>query len=349
MAERHPLFTGVPRLDEAFASPSRTIRPAPPKDDPAAIRRIQRALAMLVGEGFMNKSFPNGFDQEPDGQYGQQTMEAVIRFQKQAFPNKPSEWDGRCGPKTLQAMNDALPGRLAPVPPVPPPVIEKTQDVVVILQGGAEKGRQFEPGKTPEIQTFVAGEKPEDFKKAVQTPDYLETHHELIIAVNNGDGSTNGAPGFAQGVADFIIKNAGANGRAILIGWSSGGANVIEVASKLQGKVPIRYIGISDAAFSSASDPRIDLSFQAIQSENFFQSLGNPISLAGQEIHAAVKSCQRNRDFAPDAEFQAAEKERKGSLLQNRANQKAIEKFHEMAVRKGNRIVFPTARGILAR
>lgn len=349
MAERHPLFTGVSRLDEAFASRSRTIRPAPPADDPEAIRRIQKALVMLVGPAAMNKSFPNGFDQDPDGKYGQQTMDAVIAFQKTAFPTQPQEWDGRCGPRTLEKMNDALPGKLAPVPPPPPPVIEKSQDVVVILQGGADKGRQFEPDKTPEIQTFAAAEKPEDFRKAVQTADYLEKHKELIIAVNNGDGSTNGAPGFAQGVADFIVKNADANGRVILIGWSSGGANVLEVASKLQGKVSIRYLGISDAAFSSASDPRIDLSFQAIQSENFFQSLGNPIRVAGQEIHSAVKSCQRNRDFAPDAEFQAVEKERQGSLFQNRANQKAIEKFHEMAVRKGNGIVFPTSRGILAR
>lgn len=348
MAERHPLFTGVPRLDEAFASRSRTIRPAPPADDPAAIRRIQKVLAMLVGPAAMNKSFPNGFDQEPDGKYGQQTMDAVIAFQKSAFPTQPQEWDGRCGPRTLQAMNDALPGKLAPVPPPPPPVIEKTQDVVVILQGGADRGRQFEPGKTPEIQTFVAAEKPEDFKKAVQTPDYLEKHKELIIAVNNGDASTNGAPGFSQGVADFIVKNADANGRVILIGWSSGGANVVEVASKLQGKVSIRYVGIADEAFSSANDPRINLSFQAQDSEHFFQTLSNPISGPGQEVHLSIPSCRLNRDFAPDSEFQAVEKERKGSLLQNRANQKAIEKFHEMAVRKGNRITFATARGILA-
>lgn len=347
MAERHPLFTGVPRLDEAFASPSRTIRPAPPKDDPAAIRRIQRVLAILVGEGFMNKSFPNGFDQEPDGQYGQQTMDAVIRFQKQAFPNKPSEWDGRCGPKTLQALNDALPGRLVPPAPPPEPPVEKTRDLLVILQGGGDRGRTFDPDKTPEIQTSGNAETPEAIKTAVETESYLFAHEPLRVVVNNGDGSTNGAPGFTQSVADFIAGNADPKGRVLLLGWSSGGANVIEVASKLQGKVSLRYIGIVDAAFSSASDPRIQLTFQALQSDNFFQSLGNPISAAGQEIHAAVKSCQTNRDFAPDAEFQAVEKERKGSLLQNRANQKAIEKFHELAVKKGNRIIFATAKGIL--
>jgi peptidoglycan hydrolase-like protein with peptidoglycan-binding domain len=44
-----------------------------------------------------------------DGWFGTNTKKAVIAYQKKAFPNKPSEWDGICGPKTWEALfNDCF-------------------------------------------------------------------------------------------------------------------------------------------------------------------------------------------------------------------------------------------------
>ncbi len=93
------------RLEQA-ASGGPAIKPAPPKDDVEAVRRIQKALFAL---GFsMSKSFPQGTNAEPDGQFGQETCEAVIRFQKGAFPKDSSQWDGRVGSKTLEKMDAQL-------------------------------------------------------------------------------------------------------------------------------------------------------------------------------------------------------------------------------------------------
>ena len=39
-----------------------------------------------------------------DGWFGKNTKNAVIAYQKKAFPNKPREWDGICGPKTWEAL-----------------------------------------------------------------------------------------------------------------------------------------------------------------------------------------------------------------------------------------------------
>lgn len=99
------LLSGNTRLEKASLGPP-SIRKRPPDDDADAIRRIQKALSSF---GFsMPKSFPNGPGLEPDGLFGPETEKAVHGFQKQAFPNKMSEWDGRCGPKTLAEMDARL-------------------------------------------------------------------------------------------------------------------------------------------------------------------------------------------------------------------------------------------------
>ena len=99
------LLSGNARLEKASLGPP-SIRKRPPDDDPDAVRRIQKALVRL---GFnLPKSFPNGPKLEPDGLFGPETETAVREFQKKAFPKTMSEWDGRCGPKTLSAMDQRL-------------------------------------------------------------------------------------------------------------------------------------------------------------------------------------------------------------------------------------------------
>ena len=80
-----------------------------PDDDPSAVQAIQRALVEL---GFpLPLSFKSG---SADGIFGDETFNAVMKFQQKAFPGQWAEWDGRCGPKTLEAMDALLPKAAAP-------------------------------------------------------------------------------------------------------------------------------------------------------------------------------------------------------------------------------------------
>lgn len=103
MPLRSEILAGNARL-EAAANGAPSVKKAPPADDPDAVRRIQKALVAL---GFpLPISFPPGG--EPDGKFGTETFNAVIAFQRHAFPGEPGQWDGRVGKNTLAAMDDAL-------------------------------------------------------------------------------------------------------------------------------------------------------------------------------------------------------------------------------------------------
>lgn len=45
-----------------------------------------------------------GYDIALDGDFGKETKNALLDFQKKAFPNQPSEWDAVCGEKTRKAL-----------------------------------------------------------------------------------------------------------------------------------------------------------------------------------------------------------------------------------------------------
>ncbi|WP_425616945.1 peptidoglycan-binding protein [Anatilimnocola sp. NA78] len=125
MSLNNPLLSGSNRLRQVSdGAPS--VKAAPPHDDTDAVRRIQKALRILTRNP-MPQSFVNGPNNEPDGKFGQETLNLVIAFQKQAFPTDPREWDGRVGKKTLGKMDALLPpgggggGGVIPVPPPLPP------------------------------------------------------------------------------------------------------------------------------------------------------------------------------------------------------------------------------------
>jgi hypothetical protein len=117
MAFKSPVLQGSARLDQAAAGPP-YIKAGWPRADPEAVKRIQKALAKLIGH--MPVSFPNGPANEPDGVFGDETKRYVISFQKRAFPGKPLEWDGIVGRNTLAKMDEEL-AKGAPAPPPPPP------------------------------------------------------------------------------------------------------------------------------------------------------------------------------------------------------------------------------------
>jgi len=105
-------FQGNARLD-AIAVGGPSLKLLDPGNDKDAVRRIQRALAALVGP--MPRSFPNGPSGEPDGVYGSETADMVTRFQTRVFPGDRREWDGRVGRKTLEKLDLEL-AKGAPAP-----------------------------------------------------------------------------------------------------------------------------------------------------------------------------------------------------------------------------------------
>jgi peptidoglycan hydrolase-like protein with peptidoglycan-binding domain len=110
MALNSALFAGNARLEQA-ANNSPVIMNREP--DRAAVRLIQRALVALVPDFPMPNSFPGG---EPDGQFGNETYNAVLAFQQKVFPGDSNEWDGRVGRHTLGKMDSLLPANFVVVP-----------------------------------------------------------------------------------------------------------------------------------------------------------------------------------------------------------------------------------------
>jgi hypothetical protein len=107
------ILSGNTRLDSA-AGGGPSIRPAPPADDPEAVKRIQKALVALKFP--LPLSFPSGPTNEPDGKFGDETYRQVIAFQKTVFPKDWTAWDGRVGKDTLREMDARLPKGSSPVP-----------------------------------------------------------------------------------------------------------------------------------------------------------------------------------------------------------------------------------------
>jgi len=339
---KHSLFVGNSRLDEAYNTLGRSLKPAPIAEDPDAVRRLQKALLKLMGEAAMSKSFPNGFNAEPDGKYGKQTMDAVLAFQRKTFPGQFAECDGRAGIKTLRAMNVGLialggGGVTPPNPDLPKP------DTVVVLQGA---GFGNSPGQeNPPIQVSAGVPSAASFSVGLKNP--------VVYKVWNGDPNRGAA--VVDKVVGWINANHPKEKKLVLIGMSSGGANVSEVASRLGFEV--RYLAACDAAYSSDSDPRRNLGFQAKQSEAFFQTLTNQFK---QEFHGKPSAIKTFQDFSNDPEFAAAERDRKiklaallvlppaaNVLARGRINQGFIDAVHTLAVRKGNAAAFGNAKAAL--
>lgn len=113
MALQSAILSGNHRLDQV-SNGAPSVKRRPPDDDPDAVRRIQIALVNL-GMGPMPKSFLNGHNNAPDGEYGDETVGKVMKFQQTVFPGSPAEWDGRVGKKTLTEMDNRLPKGSAPV------------------------------------------------------------------------------------------------------------------------------------------------------------------------------------------------------------------------------------------
>jgi peptidoglycan hydrolase-like protein with peptidoglycan-binding domain len=172
------------RLEQAAAGPP-SIKPSPPADDVDAIQRIQRALVAL-GQP-LPRSFPNGASQPPDGQYGQETFQAVMKFQQRVFPTQPGEWDGRVGKNTLQKMDALLPAGAAPGPvPVPVPPVDKNK----VIADATARSRASLRVVLARMVTFEA---------AINAADRLDGNNKIVAIQTLGRG-------FARDIAIIADK-----------------------------------------------------------------------------------------------------------------------------------------------
>lgn len=213
MALSHPFFLGNNRIREAHEQKGRSIKPAPPHDDPDAVRRIQKALRAL---GF---ALPESFRNSPDGdgKYGNETYQAVLEFQRRAFPGDFREHDGRVGPKTLDEMDKAL-SRGKPVVIDPNDVVKPVTDILMFFTGFNDRsgGEDLNEG---------SGSFQFNDLKAVRRQGVRTLHKGFVGSLRDDAGPTR--------ALQFIDKEFN-GGKLILYGFSAGAKQLLELCVRLE-------------------------------------------------------------------------------------------------------------------
>ena len=127
MALKSPLLQGNARLQQASERPP-SIAPLPALEpDTQAVQKIQQALVQLR---FLPASFGSvaagGLGAvEQFGIFGPVTRDALVQFQKTAFPGVSGAWDGKAGIQTLAKLDAALMRPTPqPTPAIPPPGVD---------------------------------------------------------------------------------------------------------------------------------------------------------------------------------------------------------------------------------
>lgn len=127
MALKSPVLNQSGVLVSIEAGQHLSIKPLPSQSDPFAVSCIQEALGSLGYIKLLGADWPERGS--PSGRFGTGTTNAVLAFQKSAFPTQSSEWDSRVGQKTLRKMDERLTGKVPPKPapqphPQPPSGVE---------------------------------------------------------------------------------------------------------------------------------------------------------------------------------------------------------------------------------
>lgn len=224
----HPLFTGSPRLLEAYERRGRGAVKRSPPDEPDAIKRIQKALLLLLGPKEMAHSFPKGPQGEPNGVFSEALLWSIIRFQQKVFPGQIMRHDGRVGPDTLNKMQEGL-----GAPPAPPPKpeephgqlmpLEPPPDTLVFITGFADDGVGPD-GTSLGGKTFrdpgVGGPQCTDFAAL-----HRNGRKNRFLGVF---GSLNTSAGINFAV-EFITRERNRDAKILLYGYSAGAENLLKV------------------------------------------------------------------------------------------------------------------------
>lgn len=182
MALRSVILSGNTRLEQV-SNGAPSVKRKPPADDIDAVRRIQKALVAL-GVPLPN-SFPNGPSAEPDGIFGNETHNGVVKFQMTAFAGSASEWDGRVGKATIWEMDKRLPQGTSPSNANSMSALAEKDKFLSLLWAKAALGslataREFikaNGGNSAPSQT-----QPPNVRIALQA---LEAHYRLSTAVGS--------------------------------------------------------------------------------------------------------------------------------------------------------------------
>ena len=279
--------------------------------------------------------------------YGSSTSNAVTKFKsdRQIF-NYKNEIDPIVGVNTMRRLDKEM----ARIEGKAKPTHTRTQDIVVHIVGqiptSADAGK-----KTNQGQTSVGVQSIEDFRKEVETAEYLADHEPLVHQQWNG-----GLPNFGNDptieIVDFIKAKVAAAlsvgsdklGRIIVIGMSSGGRNTATVAHQFADRPLLTYVAAIDAAFNDANDVARSSNVNATRSENFFQTVGNDV-VPGNEFHGTIPNYQRNVKLDDlSGVKQVAEKL---TLALDIQKQTLINQAHTIAVRHGYILAKATAINIL--
>lgn len=240
-----------------------------------AVRKVQQALIDLKDPKIRLPNFG------ADGKYGDETVAAVFQFKSdRGIVNAGGFIDGIVGPKTMDALDKTVfPGDgPSPTPPAPPPpTATKIADIVVrILNVGTGK----ESGVQKNRGVFF-------------TEKYKALNRDLFgIQFDGGSGANNPSAAIVTRVEESLQGHK--PGAICVFGGSVAGKNVLEVATRLNGKgIPRAYLGMSDGAFFDADAlppggligvpiPVIkDPGAFADRRVNIFQSFGNNTKFSG--------------------------------------------------------------------
>lgn len=269
MALSNPRFARDPVLEDCLKGTRRLAKGSTGE----AVRKVQQALIDLKDPKIRLPRFG------ADGTYGDETVAAVFQFKSdRGIVNAGGFIDGIVGPKTMEAFDKTVfPGGPPSPPPPPAPTVNKFADVVVRI-GNAGTGKEGDLLKN--FGVFF-------------TQKYKALNRDLfVVQFDGGSDAKNPSAVIVTKIEESLKGHQ--TGVVCIFGGSVAGKNVLEVATRLNGKrMPRAYLGISDGAFFDADAfppggiigvpiPGIrDPGAFADRRVNIFQSFGNNTKLSG--------------------------------------------------------------------
>jgi peptidoglycan hydrolase-like protein with peptidoglycan-binding domain len=256
------------------------------------VRRIQTALIELDRAGIPGPELK-------EDRYGGGTAQAVANFKakpERNILNFAGKIDPIVGINTIRRMDRELKIREGALIPPDLPKVPPTDIYIRIL--GLDVGRPI-PDDDPAIKTF---------KAQINTPGYLKTHLPVQTFWSTGSFTT---PKAVNAILDKIrFAKFDIVDRVFLLGISSGGKNVIQLANRLfnEMKLRSRFIGVGDAAFDK-NDPLFKNpgpgAAQCPEKQNWFQTVGNAIDPTG-EVHDHIAGfVDKRQDNLPEVKAAA--------------------------------------------